>query len=289
MRRWVQDGQFFADVEHAQEGGKALGEDEGVGRAGHAPVEFQNEEQGQKDVHDGGDDEEDDGRLAVSQGAQQGRKQVVGHHGPQAFGDDDRVGAAVRVKLRRHVHPVERRVDAKPHDDIEHNDGKEAEHGAHGDAVPHPLRVPRPVKLPDEHREAVRQAHGHHDEEHEQRRRGTDRRQRVHADRASDNDDVGDAVHLLENITDNQGNHEANQELHRISRSHVPFHLTNPDSACDFYSIRCPGPPGRQCRPRRPGAGRRGRLRGRRCRGCGTAGRAAPGKPRPPGRRDAVC
>ena len=67
----VQDGQFPADVEHAQEGGKALGQDEGIGRARHAPVEFQNEEQRQEHIHHRRDDQEHDGGLAVPQGTQE--------------------------------------------------------------------------------------------------------------------------------------------------------------------------------------------------------------------------
>ena len=62
----TQNGKMLPHINGAEESGKSLGHDQRVGRTGHAQTKFQNEQQGQPHVDDGGKNQEVHRRFAVA-------------------------------------------------------------------------------------------------------------------------------------------------------------------------------------------------------------------------------
>ena len=90
---------------------------------------------------------------------------------------------------------------------------KQAQNNAGSNAAAHSLHILRTVALSRNNSKAVAETNRQHHREHEQRRHRSHGSQSIHANRPPDNNNIGNIIQLLKNISYQKRHHKGNNQL----------------------------------------------------------------------------
>ena len=209
------------DIHHAKHRRNGLRNNQGNRAARHAPAEGYNKYQCQNNIDNGRDNQKVQRRLAVAQRTHNAAQKVIGHHCKQAVDDNHYISIGISHQLRRNIHQHQRR----PHNEMHNAHNKQhkgaAQHNAGTNTAPHTVHILSAIALACNDSKAVAQANRQHHRQHKQRRHCAHCRQRLHANRAADDDDIRNIIQLLKNITYQKRHREGDYQLQRCAIRHI--------------------------------------------------------------------
>ena len=92
-------------------------------------------------------------------------------------------------------------------------DEKYTQYNAGSNAAAHSLHILRTVALARNNSKAVTETNRQHHREHKQRRHRTYGSQSIHTNRPPDNNNIGNIIQLLKNISYQKRHHKGNNQL----------------------------------------------------------------------------
>ena len=184
-------------------------------------MEIDDEHQIQHDVEHGGQQQEIQRALAVAQRAHDGRSQIIQNHGGNAQQHGGKISVGFVDDVGRRLHPDEnlpRQRDGNRRDDQSHRRGKP-------DTVGHIfaqiLLVMRAEALCNRDGQSRAGTHAEAQNQELQRAHRAHCGQRVHPQILTDDDAIGHAVKLLEEVAENQRQRKSKNMLRRTAEGHI--------------------------------------------------------------------
>ena len=206
------DGTLLGKVHDAQHGAECLGDDGGQRRRPHAPAQHRHEQQVQHHVGQGGDDQEVQRALAVTQRVHDACKGIVHHTRAHTGEIAPEVADGVGQHLRVGVHPPQQGGGEQNADDGEDQAADQSQQHGGVDGAGHLVIIPCAEVTGDGHAHAAGGSREEADQQEDQGAGGADGGQRVVAKEVADDQGVGGVVQLLEQLAQENGNGEAGDE-----------------------------------------------------------------------------
>lgn len=209
------------DVHNAQHGADALRQHRGNGRAAHAQPQRPHERGVQPDVQHAAEQQEQQRRHAVADGAQQCSLHIIKHRQRDAQQNDGQVGGRAAPCLCRDLQNGQQRVAAQQGAPRQHqrHHRRQRDHPAHGAA--YPAFIARAKIAADRQRQAVVHAEGKVHDKPVQRRRRADLRQRGGAQQVPCQRSVGQVVQLLQKVGAEQRHRKLQHQAERVALGHI--------------------------------------------------------------------
>lgn len=129
------------DIGDAETGTDALGDDQGVGGAGHPPAQRTDEGDCKKDVHQSGKNQGVKRCFAVPQGPHNGRQKIVGHHSPKPVDDNHYVRFGHAHQVGRDIGPYHQWVYNNVVENNNDGNADNAEGDAAGNTAVHSVHI----------------------------------------------------------------------------------------------------------------------------------------------------
>ena len=222
----AQDGQLLCHVDDAEHAGDELGEDRRPGRARAAHVEIEDEDEVQHDVQRRGEDQEVERAPAVAQRAHDGGGKIIEDRRRDARQDHDEVGIGVLEDVCRRLHPdedVARQEHRHDRDDDRHG---QRDPGTVGHVAAQVVLVLRAEALRHGDGKPRARARAEANDQELQGADGAHRRKGVHAQVLADDDGVHHAVHLLEQVAEDERQRKGQDVPDRPPVAHIPCQVS---------------------------------------------------------------
>ena len=209
------------DVHNAQHGADALRQHRGNGRAAHAQPQRPHERGVQPDVQHAAEQQEQQRRHAVADGAQQRSLHIIKHRQRDAQQNDGQVGGRAAPCLCRDLQNGQQRGAAQQGAPRQHqrHRRRQRDHPAHGAA--YPAFIARAKIAADRQRQAVVHAEGKVHDKPVQRRRRADLRQRGGTQQVPGQRSVGQVVQLLQKVGAEQRHRKLQHQAERVALCHI--------------------------------------------------------------------
>ena len=217
-------GELFHHVHQAGQAGHPLGEHSGQRGSRHPQPEHQDKGQVQADVQHRGHGQEIDGRLAVSQGPDDGRQQVIKEGGGDAHEDDEDVPVGPLIDVRRGIHDGENGTAQQTGGHGEYRGKRDGQPGGVGHIPAHLAIISRAHTLGHRDGKAVAHAHTKADDKEVDGAGGAYRRQGGGAQQLAHDHGVHHIVQLLEQHAQQGGQRKAQNEPHGAAGGQVLGH-----------------------------------------------------------------
>lgn len=215
LRLQLIDRALFHQMDEAQHHAHGLRDRRGDGRGPHAPAEAADEQQIEHDIGQRRDDEVIERPLAVAKRVHDARAHVVHDDGQHAEEIILEIRDRVRQDLRRGAHPAQERRRQQNAHDGQHDAAEQTQHHVGMNGLGYAAIVAR-AEVPRD-RDAC--AHGkprkEADEQEDERPGRTDGRQRLIAEKPTDDQRVRRIVKLLKDLTEEHGHGKLRDQLPR--------------------------------------------------------------------------
>ena len=202
------------DEHQAQDAGNGLGHHRGDARPGNPQLQPHDQRQIQGHVQQAGENQEQQRRPGIPQGADDAGQEIVEHGGGNTQENDENIIVGVAEGLRRGVHPVEDSAAQQGRNggDDQREAGAQPDHGAHD--PPQAVIIPLAEFLGHGDGKAGADAHAEAQHQKIDGAGGTNPRQGVHSQVLAHHHGIHHAVKLLEQQPEQQRQHEAQNQLH---------------------------------------------------------------------------
>ena len=212
-------------VDQAGNAGDRLGQIGGERGAEHPGIEYNDKKQVQPHVQHTGNDKKDQRGAAVTQCPHDACHHVVQKHKGDAGKDPSDVGDCIADDVRRRLHQLQDRPRQQNRGGGQHHRTRQAQPGRVCNVPTHIAVVFRAEKLCNGNGKPV--AHADHKAQDHiiDRAGGAHRRQRVHADETPDNNGVGQAVKLLEQVAQYQRKGKPQNHLEWMPSGQILCHI----------------------------------------------------------------
>ena len=204
-RRGAENVEMAHHVEVAQDGRHALGHQRGNGSAGHTPAQHEDAEEVEHDVEHGGEEQEPERCLAVAQRTDDAGQEVVEEGAGDADEGNQQVVVGIGEDILGRADQVQDPVaeQGSNHRQRQGHERRQLEADRHITA--HGYVVARTELLGHGDAEASATAVAETQNQENHRRAGTHRRQRIDAQKLSDDGSVDHRIGLLQQVAHQQG------------------------------------------------------------------------------------
>ena len=215
-------------VSRAEDGGDELRKHRRPRRARDAHAERHDEDYVERDVQERREYKEVKRRPAVAERAQNVRYQVIRDRRARAEHDGEHIIVGHPVNFGRRVHPSDDRARRGAAENRQHDGEDERQQRGGRYRPPHAHLAARAEALPDADAEAARQPLHEAENEIDESPRRADRRERLRAHRAPDDDRIRERVKKLKQIAADNRQRKGEDRPRRTPRRQILNHSDAP-------------------------------------------------------------
>ena len=213
---------FSAQMDQAEHHADGLGDRRGDCCRPYAPVKDRDEEQVERDVDEGREDQVVERTAAVAEGVHDALAGVVEHDGQHACKIVAEIGDGVRQNLRVGSHPAQDRRGKDNAEACQQNTAANADENIRVDGTGNAVVVAGAEIARNGDARAHGHAHKEADEQENQRPGGADGCQRLVAEEAADDQRICRIVKLLKNLAEQHGNCKRHDQPPWAAMRHLP-------------------------------------------------------------------